>query len=338
MPAPIADRYIRSFAAAKRPHWSPANVAGAVGVLTKVADFLAARQVPSLLDAADVDLQEYINERLDAGVSPNTVIVDHRQLKAFYTWAAIDPGDGRPYIDRNPMLRVHPPKGVDPDPGRTPMVTEAQYRALLATCHRKAKHTGRGAKVVNDRRDAAILAVLWACGARRGELPTVELRHLDWDTQMLHLPRTKGRGKTRSRDVYLDDEAMQRLTLYVHERGDHDGPLFESTHRDPATGRRRPLKPNSITLMLRRRCALAQLNSDVADLDFGAHAFRRAVAHDWLDNGGAVTMLETHMGWKHDGRMAAQYTRKAEAKLAAAEAERVAAARRGGRHLRAIGA
>ena len=337
MSTSIDDRYVRSFAAAKRSTWSKSNVAGAVGVLLKVRDFLAERGVPSLLEADSVDLQEYLNARLDSGTSPNTVIVDHRQLKAFYGWAALDPGDGRPYLDRNPMLRVHAPKGADPDPARTPTVTEEQYRALLATCHRKAKKPGRGGKVVNDRRDAAIIAVLWHTGARRGELPDVEYRHIDWDTQMLHLPRTKGRGKSRSRDVYLDDEAMDRLTLYVHERGDHDGPLFESTHRVAGTHRRAGIKPNTITLMLRRRCTLAGLNSDIVEFDFGAHAFRRAVARDWLDNGGAVTMLETNMGWKHDGRMAAVYTRKAEAKLAAAEAARVAQARRGGRHLRAVG-
>jgi integrase len=178
--------------------------------------------------------------------------------------------------------------------------------------------------------------MLWHTGARRGELASLEYRHIDWDAQMAHLPRTKGRGRTRSRDVYIDDEAMERLTLYIHDRGDHEGPLFESTHLVAGTHQRAAMKPNTITLMLNRRCAQAGLG-DLGDADFGAHAFRRAYARDWLDNGGAVTMLETNMGWKHDGRMAAQYTKVAETQLAAAEAQRVAAARRGGRHLRAVG-
>ena len=336
MPTPKTDnRYVRAFASARRGRWSDAHLANVVRILGHLDAFLTEAGT-TLLDAEPVDLNEYINARLDV-VAANTVIGDHTALKSFYRWAAQDPGDGRPLRAINPMLRVEAPKGDDPDPDRTPVATEGQYRALLATCHRSAKRAGRGAKVVNDRRDAAILAVLWSTGARRSELARAELRHVDWDQAMLHLPKTKGRGKTRSRDVYLDDEAIERLTLYVHERGEHAGPLFETTHTLPGTHQRAGIKPNTITLMLRRRCVLAGIGEQYATAHFGAHAFRRALATDWLDSGGSVTTLETNMGWKHDGRMAANYTRAQEAKLAAAEAQRVHAARRGGAHLRAVG-
>jgi integrase len=261
------------------------------------------------------------------------VIGDHTKMRGFYKWAATDPGDGLPYVTPNPMLRVEAPKGAEPEPANIPEAEEWQYQALMATC--TGRRTRAGERRALDRRDAAIIAVLWHVGIRRGELAAVDYDDIDWDTQMLHLGRTKGRTRARARDVYVPDEAMEYLERYVWERGEHPGALFESISRGGTLQRRR-LAANSIHLMLGRRCDIANATQQLPEvLHVPSHSFRRGLAAAWFENGGQQVMLETHMGWKHDGRMAARYSGKSQTKLAAADAARVAEAR-AARRLRSV--
>lgn len=325
---PAADPLIREFARTVRSQWSPDNLYNAVANLNRAATYLAAED-SSLTTATPGALADYLASRLDAGLRPSTVAVDHRHLVAFYKWATHDPDGMGGYVERNPMLRVRPPKqDQDPDPQAVPEVAEWQYRALLETCRRRK---------ANDRRDAALLALMWHTGLRRSELVRVRYEHVDWNTQMIHLAQTKGRTRTKSRDVWVDDEAMDLLSRFVTQRGYHDGVLFESTHRVAGTTSRSALRPDSVSLMLRRRAALAEATQKLpGPMRVPAHGFRRGHASTWLASGGSVTTLETNNGWKHDGRMAARYTRAQETALAAAEARRLAEARRT-RHLRSAG-
>lgn len=347
MPVPTTDPAIRLFASTMRHAWSPDNVDNAIRVLERTKGWLAARPEPiKLLDATRLDLQDYLNDRLENGrwrgrpLSPNSIIVEHRQLRAFFAWASDDPGDADPLIARNPMRGVRAPKAVDPEPTSTPVLSDEQYRALLAACGQRRPARGRyDGRSLTARRDMAILSLMWSTGGRRAEIAGTRYGDIDWDTQTVHFARTKGRGRTRSRDCYFDDEALDYLTRYVMERGDHDGPLFETNRRIPGTRQLAGIKPNTITNMLRRRAVEAGLRSsdyDWAGAGFGAHAFRRAYSEGWLEHGGSVRDLETNNGWKHDGRMASHYTRRVESEQAAAEARRVADARRTARRLRAV--
>lgn len=332
-----ADRLIRGFAAARRTSWSFDHLYNCVNTLNRVHAWLARRDL-TLVDATAIDFDEYLAGRLDAGLSPSTVKGEHVRLKSFYVWACADPGDGLAYVARNPMLRVAVPKQADPDPSRVPETAEWEYRALMATC--TGRRTRAGDRRALDRRDAAIIAVLWHCGIRRGEVVTIDYAHVDWDTQMIHLPRTKGRGRSRSRDVFVPDDALTCLERYVWERGEHAGALFESTRRNGAILDRRPLAANSVHLMLVRRCELAEAAGAMVpgSMRTRSHGFRRGLASDWLESGGSQVALETHMGWRHDGHMAGRYSRKRDAVIAAAEARAVSEVRGGGsRRLRSVG-
>ena len=326
-PVPGADRIITRFARKRRNHWSEENIDNAVRVLNRVHGYLAGLGL-SLLDD-DVDalsdaLDDHLAERLAIGRAPSSVLVDHRQLAAFYKWATQDQGDGERLIRRNPMRDVAAPRQVDPDVSRLPVAERWQYEALLGTCRRRKTRAGN--RPVNDRRDAAILGLLWHTGMRRSEIAAIDYERIDFDNQRIHLPRTKGGRAAKSRNVAVDDEAMELLDRYIDERGNHDGPLFEST-RSTAFERRR-LAPNSISLMLERRGELAAvaLNLD-APVNLPAHAFRRSSAIDWLDCGGSETGLMRNHGWTTT-RMIAVYSRPREDDLTAAESRKVAAARR----------
>jgi len=323
-----ATPLIRAFANSKRLGWSDGNVRNAVGALNRAETWLTAHGA-SLKTATTDDLNEYLGVRL-ATVSPNTAIVDQRQLRAFYKWAVV--GE---YVTVDPARRTGTIKGDDPDEDRTPVAEEWQYRALLATCRRAAKKPGRGPKVVNDRRDAAIIALLWDTGLRRSEVSRIEYRHIDWDAGTIHLARTKARTKTRSRDIPVADEAIDLLTRYVQiDRGEHDGPLFESTHKIRGTDRREGLKPQAVYLMLTRRAALANQTMSLPGVLYApTHSFRRASTINDIDDGLTARTIQTIKGWTQDGRQLGRYAKKAETRQAIEEVR----AKRGRRHLRAVG-
>ena len=324
-PRQPATPLIRSFATAKRLKWSADNVYNAVGALNRLEAWLAARD-SSLKVATTDDLNEYLGWRLDQ-VVPNTVIGERTHIRAFYRWASS--GDD-PYLARNPAKAVETIKGNDPDPDLTHVTAEWEYRALLATCRRKTRDGGRRAC---DRRDAAIITLMWETGLRRAEVTRIEMRHIDWDAATIHLARTKGRTTTQSRDIDLGDEAMEAITRHVHDRGEHDGFLFESIGLRPGTTQRRPLAPNSIGLMLRRRAdeanATQQLPGKVRPV---AHGFRRASTINDIDDGISARAIQHQKGWNGDGRMLGRYTRLAVKRQSLEEYR----AKRGRRHLRAV--
>jgi integrase len=324
-----ATPLIRAFANSKRLGWSDANVRAAVGVLNRTHAWLEANG-SSLKAATTDDLNGYLGARL-ATVSPNTAIVDQRQLRAFYKWACA--GEDR-YLERNPARATGTIKGDEPDDDLTPVAEEWHYRALLATCRRTGKPTGRGVKVCNDRRDAAIIALLWDSGLRRSEVSRIEYRHIDWDAATIHLARTKARTKTKSRDIPVGDEAIDLLTRYVQiDRGEHEGALFESTHLIPGTDRRQGIKPQAVYLMLVRRSKLANETMELPGVLYApTHSFRRASTINDIDDGLSARTIQTIKGWTQDGRQLGRYAKKAEARQAIDEVR----AKRGARHLRAV--
>jgi integrase/recombinase XerC len=320
-PVPGADRIITRFARKRRNDWSEENIANATRVLNRVHAHLLEAGLTGLLHA-DVDeladaIDDHLHERLQTRAA-SSVLVDHRQLAAFYKWATVDQGDGERLIRRNPMRDVAAPKVGDPDP--QPVAQLWQYEAILATC--RQRRTRNGTKPINDRRDAAVIALLWHTGMRRSEICNLDYERLDFDAERVHLPRTKGgRRKPKSRWVAIPEEAMELLDLYIDGRGTHDGPLFTSTRG----GR---LHPNSLGQMLERRGVLAAvaLGLDEA-VHMPSHSCRRASAIDWLDNGGSETGLMRNHGWS-TRKMIDVYTAPSKDELTAAEARRVAAARR----------
>jgi integrase len=220
------------------------------------------------------------------------------------------------------MRRIPAPQIDPPDPERMPVAEAWQYDALMSACRRRASKL--------DRRDAAIIAVLWWTGMRRSEIANLDFERIDFDLERVYLPRTKGgRRAPKSRWVTLPDEAMEAVDLWIDHRGRSDGPLFTSQRG----GR---LDADSINLMLRRRGDQAAKLLHVDDpVYMPAHGYRRSSAIEWLDNGGSESTLMTNHGWR-TRKMIDIYTGAKATELAAADARKVAAARRSGR-LRSVG-
>lgn len=246
----------------------------------------------ALTHARKHDIIEYIAGRLD-GVSPATVSVDARAIRSFYDWLHAE-GE----IATNPAVGV---KGPAVPETAVPMADETHYERLLATCRRRDSWI--------NRRDAAIISMLWHGGFRRGELCVIDLRNLDLDAATVVLTKTKG---ARPRVVRLHPEATNLLDRFLRVRGDHDGPLFPSERRAAR------LTSNGIGQMMQRRC-------ETAGVSISAHAFRRALAVRWRKADGSTSGLMAHAGWASEA-MVRKYTRMAAEELAHVEYDRLFAA------------
>ena len=185
--------------------------------LERLAERLGGQR--QLVDATLDDLRSYQADRLEA-TSPGTASVDFRALRSFYAWC-----DAEGELDgRNPAERLKGPKVYE-----TPVevATETDYKRLIAACPKTT---------VAGRRDAAIIAVLWATGMRRGELVVLDLEHLDLDAGVLSIRKTKNGTPRR---VPLDADTLALLDRWLRRRGYDAGPVVHCRARRAAVVQRR---------------------------------------------------------------------------------------------------
>lgn len=163
----------------------------------------------------------------------------------------------------NPLDRLESPKVDRPEPRAIPVVSEAEYKALLHTC--RSSFVGR--------RDAAILGVLWSTGMRRTEVASIQSADVMIETSRLLVPKSKNR---EPRVVPLTDDAIRLLSRYLRVRKGHR----HADLPDLWIGERGPLTSSAMRLMLDRR-------SKKAKVKVSAHQFRRALAVRWLSQNGS---------------------------------------------------
>jgi integrase len=148
-------------------------------------------------------------------------------------------------------------------------------RKLLAACK------GRS---FDDRRDNAVIRILFDTGVRRGELAGLRLD--DWDRKRDLLFVT---GKTGARAVALSASTGEALARYVRARAAH-----------PKAGRTEALwlgakgarGDSGIAQLLARRCTQAGLPR------LRPHQFRHTFAHEFRAQGGDPVDLMHVAGWQ----------------------------------------
>lgn len=77
-------------------------------------------------------------------------------------------------------------------------------------------------------RDRAIITILYECCARRGDLLSLDLEHVDFNNHRLW-PRRKKRSERTELEIH--GEAEKVLREWIEVRGDHPGPLFTNFDR-----------------------------------------------------------------------------------------------------------
>ncbi len=149
-------------------------------------------------------------------------------------------------------------------------------------------------------RDAAIFAVFYGCGLRRGELAQLDLDDFDPEDGSILV-----QGKRRKqRTVYLTDSGCEYVEVWINHRGDADGPLFCPIRQNGDIPVSR-MRGESIAYILRRR------QEEAGTEAFSPHDLRRSTVTHLLDAGVDVFTVQRLAGHA-DATTTARYDRRGE--------------------------
>ncbi len=162
---------------------------------------------------------------------------------------------------------------------------------LFETC---AADTPKGA------RDAALLAVLYGCGLRRGELAGLDVEDFDPDDCSIAVHGKRNKQRT----VYLSGGGCRYVAAWLEHRGNAPGPLFCPVDQ---TGEIRfsRLRGESVAYIVKRLQQAAGVEH------FSAHDVRRTTITDLLDAGVDVLTVQKLAGHA-DVTTTARYDRRGE--------------------------
>jgi site-specific recombinase XerD len=168
-------------------------------------------------------------------------------------------------------------KGEKPPAAAGRSLAQGELLALMNTCVAGSS--------LRNARDAALLALAYACGLRRAEIIDLDVSSFDTTTNTLTV---KGkRNKTRA--LPIEGGALDALRDWLAARGEARGPLFVRLLKGDKITRER-LSSQSVYGIERRRA----LEAGVAA--FSPHDFRRTFAGDLLDAGVDLATVQKLMG------------------------------------------
>lgn len=238
--------------------------------------------ITSPAEVATRHVNEWVDQ-LHTEVAPTTVAIYWRNLRPFFSWWAKETDATNPFHGADtPSAASDPP----------PVIHLDDIRALLDACK------GKG---FEERRDNAIIRVLFDTGVRLGELVGLEVGHWDRRTDTLAVD-----GKSGKRLVSLSPSTGEALARYVRERGGHR--MAEKTDR-LWLGKKGALGDSGVAQLLARRSEQAGLGR------INPHAFRHTFSHEFRAQGGSDVDLMYLAGWTST-TMAARYGASAAAERA----------------------
>lgn len=191
-------------------------------------------------------------------------------LKAAWRLGALPTEDYLRAVDLRPIPGTRLPAGRD--------VEQDELAALLSAC--RSDDTPRGV------RDAAVIALAYLSGTRRGEIAALGVADVDLDPPAV---RVVGKGG-KQRLVPLSPTAAPFLRAWLEQRGDGAGPLFCPINRAGHLRVGRAITGEAIRQLLKRRA----LGAGIASVS--PHDLRRSYAGDLLDAGADLPAVQQLLG------------------------------------------
>jgi len=244
------------------------TIRGYVEAVEKLDAFLAANGMPrAVANIRREHIEAFIEDQL-ARLRPASAANRYRSVQQFFRWL-VEEGE----IRESPMAKMHPPTIPETPP---PVLRGDEIEAL-----RKAT-TGTS---FDDRRDRAIIEVLYATGIRRAELAGLKVDDIDTDLQVAVV---LGKG-SRPRAVPYDDEAAKVLNRYMlRTRPKHTSAKLPWLW----LGKKGRLTESGIAQILNRR----GLEAGVGKIN--PHRFRHAAAHERMAEGMQEGDVMRLFGWR----------------------------------------
>jgi site-specific recombinase XerD len=222
-----------------------------------------------LLAVTRQDAEAYLSSLRTAGRAAATIRSRWIAMRSIYRWAAEEDE-----LDESPMTRVHVSKADPPPIG---ILSPDDYQRLINACAGRA---------FGDRRDAALIAFLYATGHRIGEACSLDLDDVDL-VQRIALVR-KGKGD-KHRLTRFDPHTAALIDRYKRVRARHRYAALPALW----LGYRGPLTRRGVSPMLARRGKAAGIGH------VHPHMFRHTWADRWLSNGGTEGDLQKLGGWEN---------------------------------------
>jgi site-specific recombinase XerD len=250
---------------------SPRTVQSYTETVEQLADFLAGAGMPTQVpNIRREHVEAYIRNLMGVGRSEATVGLRYRSLRVFFNYMVAED-----LVPVSPMAKMHSPKvSIQP----VPVLSLEDVRRLLAAC---------SGKTFEDRRDTAILLLMFDSGARLSEIANIRMDDLILKGTIPDEITVTGKGGSR-RGLVVKPSVGQALRRYLRERqGRKDA-------RSPWLwlGRRGHLEAAGLGQMVGRRAQEAGL------AHVHPHLFRHTFAHSWLANGGNEGDLMRLTGWR----------------------------------------
>jgi integrase/recombinase XerC len=295
MPAerPIADDPCVAHFAAYLEHERNASVHTRAAYRRDISQFVRSvwgpdARPPHAWNAADAfAARRFLVEFQKAGAKAATTARKLASLRSFYRFMQREE-----LASRNPFSGLRAPKR----PRGLPHVLSVQETARLLDAPLRVQPeapAGRGAdprvREYLQRRDAAILELLYSTGARVGEAAGLR----DADLELLSgVVRVRGKGK-KERLCPLGRPAVRALEAAVRLRNALWPPPARSRGDRPVfvNFRNEPLTPRSIERMMKRYLAVAGLNPELSP-----HALRHSFATHMLDAGADLRSVQELLG------------------------------------------
>lgn len=221
------------------------------------------------------DAREYVGMLRTKEWAPGTISIHVRGLRAMWRWWY---EEGITTTNLAVAVRHKKVKPKIPD---LPPFEEMQK--LIEICK---EDSFLGA------RDKAIITMLVDTGMRVGELVSRKLSdvHLEEDSGAVYV--TASKTKT-TRFVFIEKVATQALKKYLKYRQDKTDIQEEARDILFVTRRGKPMSPNTVQRMVKRRAREAGLDPT----KFHPHLFRKVFATIWVENGGDESQLLSLAGW-----------------------------------------
>ncbi|NIK57896.1 tyrosine-type recombinase/integrase [Kribbella shirazensis] len=268
----VAASWIRDLRAADR---SPRTIKQYMLAVNQFRDWLVEHDREPTVDGLTKHaIATWLGDLADAGREPATLQIRYKGLHRFVRWLVAEDE-----LEKDPMAGIEPAT-VKPKP--VPLVTDGDVTKLLRTCEGKS---------YDDRRDQAILRVLFDCGIRISECAGLELA--DVDLKHHDVVRVHGKGDVE-RAVPFGAKTGRALDRFLRARRDH---RLADTTDALWLGIRGGLTADGVEYALKKRVRQAGIEH------IHAHQFRHGFAHSWLVQGGQERDLKRLMGWKSDSML-----------------------------------
>jgi len=229
-------------------------------------------------------VRSWLAENYAAGTANRMLAALRRTLRAAWRLGLMTAEQYQAAADIGPVTGETIPAGRE--------LSGGELSALLAECQKDDSPGGI--------KDAALIALSYACGLRRAEVIGLDLANYDQESGKLVILGKRNKQRT----AYVTNGAKHALEDWLELRGDDPGPLFLAVTKN---GEIRPgrMTSQAIYNMLKRRGAAAGVS------EFSPHDLRRTFVSDMLEAGADISIV-AKMAGHANVQTTARYDRRPE--------------------------